>query len=58
MGVKEERLVESVLFSANQPVSINEIKEATGLPIKKVKDAFDLVANYRDDVIKAMVEFD
>ena len=39
MGVKEERLVESVLFSASMPVSIGEIKEATGLSKKKVDDA-------------------
>jgi len=39
MGVKEERLVESVLFSASTPVSIEEIKEATGLSKKKVDEA-------------------
>ena len=47
MGVKEERLVESVLFSASKPVSIDEIKEATGLTTKKVTDAIDiLIENY------------
>lgn len=50
MGVKEERLVESVLFSASMPVSINEIKEATGLPKKKVVDAIeDLIQTYNVD---------
>ena len=47
MGTKEERLVESVLFSAGKPVSINEIKEATGLSTKKVSDALEtLIKNY------------
>ena len=47
MGVKEERLVESVLFSASKPVSINEIKEATGLPTKKISETIDtLIENY------------
>ena len=47
MGVKEERLVESVLFSASKPVSIDGIKEATGLTTKKVTDAIDtLIENY------------
>ena len=41
MGVKENRLVESVLFSASTPVSINEIKEATGLSHKKINDAIE-----------------
>ena len=47
MGVKEERLVESVLFSASHPVSVNEIKEPTGLPIKKITEALEqLIENY------------
>ena len=37
MGVKEKRLVESVLFSASEPVSVNEIKKATGLTSNKIK---------------------
>ena len=45
MGVKEERLVESVLFSASNPVSVEEIKEATGLSKKKVEEA---IANLTD----------
>jgi len=50
MGVKEERLVESVLFSASMPVSINEIKEATGLSKKKVVDAIEgLIQTYNVD---------
>jgi segregation and condensation protein B len=39
MGVKEERLVESVLFSASKPVSIDEIKNATGLSRKEISEA-------------------
>ncbi len=47
MGVKEKRLVESVLFSASKPVSINEIKEATGLPPKKIDEAIKtLIEDY------------
>ena len=50
MGVKEERLVESVLFSASMPVSINGIKEATGLSKKKVVDAIEgLIQTYNVD---------
>jgi segregation and condensation protein B len=41
MGVKEERLVESVLFSASSPLSIDEIKDATGLTPKKIHEALD-----------------
>ena len=47
MGVKEQRLVESVLFSASKPVSINEIKESTGLSPKKINEALEnLIKNY------------
>ena len=47
MGVKEQRLVESVLFSASKPVSVDEIKEATGLSPKKVSEAIEaLIQNY------------
>ena len=47
MGIKEKRLVESVLFSASKPVSINEIKEATDLPPKKIKDTLEtLIEDY------------
>ena len=50
MGVKEERLVESVLFSASMPVGINEIKEATGLSKQKVMDAIEsLIQTYNVD---------
>jgi len=41
MGIKEERIVESVLFSSSVPVSINEIKVASGLSKKKVVDAIE-----------------
>jgi segregation and condensation protein B len=38
MGKKEKRLVESVIFSASKPVSIDNIKESTGLTTKKIKE--------------------
>jgi segregation and condensation protein B len=41
MGVKEDRLVESVLFSAGKPLGIEEIQEATGLSHKQVTTAVD-----------------
>jgi len=43
MGIKEERLVESVLFAASQPLSIKEIKQATSLSTKKVRDAIEIL---------------
>ena len=47
MGLREERLVESVLFSASQPVGIEEIKEASGLSKKKVTEALEsLIQTY------------
>jgi len=47
MGVKEKRLVESILFSATKPVSINEIKNATGISTKKVKNTIEeLIQDY------------
>jgi len=47
MSVNEKRLVESVLFSASKPVSINEIKEATGLTPNKIKKTLDdLIEDY------------
>jgi segregation and condensation protein B len=50
MGVKEKRLVESVLFSASNPVSIQDIKEATGLTQKSIHNAIEeLVHDYNDE---------
>ena len=37
MGKNEKRLVESILFSAGKPVSINEIKENTNLTPNKIR---------------------
>jgi len=49
MGVKEKRLVESVLFSASSPVSINEIKQATNLSKKTVTDMLEeLIQDYNE----------
>ena len=66
MGQKEERLVESVLFSASQPVSINEIKEATHLSKQQVERALEnLISLYNEkrktessiEVVKAGEKF-
>jgi segregation and condensation protein B len=47
MGKKEKRLVESILFSASKPVSINEIKETTGLSPNKIKKLLnELIEDY------------
>ena len=47
MGKNEKRLVESVLFSASKPVSINEIKEATDLTPNKIKKTIEeLIEDY------------
>lgn len=47
MGVKEKRLVESVLFSASKPVSISEIKEATELSPNQIKTTLEeLIQDY------------
>ena len=47
MGVKDRRLVESVLFSATKPVSINEIKDATGIGRSKIKKTIEeLIEDY------------
>jgi segregation and condensation protein B len=50
MGVKEDRIVESVLFSAGKPLSIEEIQQATGLTPKHVMEAIDhLIQSYNVD---------
>jgi segregation and condensation protein B len=50
MGVREDRLVESVLFSASKPIGTNEIKEATGLSKSKVEAAIEsLIQTYNVD---------
>ena len=47
MGIKEKRLVESVLFSAGNPISIKEIKDATNLTTNKIKKTLDeLIDDY------------
>ena len=45
MGKKEKRIIESVIFSASQPVSIKEIKDATKLSIRKIKDPLNELLN-------------
>jgi segregation and condensation protein B len=50
MSVKEDRLVESILFSAGKPLSIEEIQETTGLPPKHVTEAINhLMQSYNID---------
>jgi segregation and condensation protein B len=47
MSIKEDRLVESVLFSAGKPLSLEEIQESTGLPPKHVTEAIEhLIESY------------
>jgi segregation and condensation protein B len=51
MGGKAQRLVESVLFSATQPVSVDDIKEATGLAPKEIRSSLDeLMQRYNDEL--------
>jgi len=50
MSVKEDRLVESLLFSAGKPLSIEEIQETTGLSPKHVNEAIEhLMQSYNID---------
>jgi segregation and condensation protein B len=47
MSNKEKRLVESVLFSASKPLSINEIKGSTGISTNKIKKTIEeLIEDY------------
>jgi len=66
MSVKEDRIVESLLFSAGKPLSVEEIQETTGLSPKHVTDAIDhLMQSYnverKDDtsleIVKAGSKF-
>jgi len=50
MSVKEDRIVESLLFSAGKPLSVEEIQETTGLSPKHITDAIDhLMQSYNID---------
>ncbi|DAC72894.1 MAG TPA: hypothetical protein DSN98_02725 [Thermoplasmata archaeon] len=50
MSVKEDRLVESLIFSAGKPLSVEEIQETTGLPPKHVTEAIEhLMQSYNID---------
>jgi segregation and condensation protein B len=50
MSIKEDRLVESLLFSAGKPLSIEEIQETSGLSPKHITDAIDhLMESYNID---------
>lgn len=50
MSIKEDRLVESLLFSAGKPLSVEEIQETTGLSPKHVNEAIEhLMQSYNID---------
>lgn len=50
MSVKEDRVVESLLFSAGKPLAVEEIQETTGLSPKHVTDAIEhLMQSYNLD---------
>jgi segregation and condensation protein B len=50
MSVKEDRLVESLLFSAGKPLSVEEMQETTGLSPKHVNEAIEhLMQSYNID---------
>lgn len=49
MSVKEDRLVESVLFSAGKPLSVEEIQTATGLSPKQITDAVESLMKTYDE---------
>ncbi|HUS99954.1 MAG TPA: SMC-Scp complex subunit ScpB [Candidatus Thermoplasmatota archaeon] len=50
MSIKEDRLVESLLFSAGKPLSVEEIQETSGLSPKHITDAIDhLMESYNID---------
>lgn len=50
MSVKEDRVVESLLFSAGKPLGVEEIQETTGLSPKHVTDAIEhLMQSYNLD---------
>ncbi|MBN2600135.1 MAG: SMC-Scp complex subunit ScpB [Candidatus Thermoplasmatota archaeon] len=50
MSIKEDRIVESLLFSAGKPLSIEDIQETTGLPPKHVTEAIEhLMQSYNID---------
>ena len=50
MSIKEDRVVESMLFSAGKPLGVEEIQETTGLSPKHVTDAIEhLMQSYNLD---------
>jgi segregation and condensation protein B len=50
MSIKEDRIVESLLFSAGKPLSVEEVQETTGLGPKHVTEAIDhLMQSYNID---------
>jgi len=50
MSIKENRIVESLLFSAGRPLSVEEIQETTRLSPKHITDAIDhLMQSYNVD---------
>ena len=53
---KEAKLVESVLFSANRPLSIDEIRTATNLSKEKVRGAIDLLIKLYNESNDSTIE--
>jgi segregation and condensation protein B len=50
MSIKEDRIIESLLFSAGKPLSVEEIQETTGLSTKHISDAIEnLMQSYNID---------
>jgi segregation and condensation protein B len=50
MSIKEDRIVESLLFSAGKPLSVEEMQETTGLSPKHVTDSIEnLMQSYNLD---------
>ncbi len=47
MGKNEKRIIESILFSTNKPISIKKIKENTGFSTKIIRNSLkDLIDDY------------
>jgi segregation and condensation protein B len=50
MSIKEDRIIESLLFSAGKPLSVEEMQETTGLSPKHVTDSIEnLMQSYNLD---------
>ena len=55
MNIKSKKLVESLLFSASNPISINEVVQATELSRRTVRKALDeLITDYQTNTKTSM----